>query len=188
MERGILLRRGAHVLVAFTPLYYQLPDELPIVRIQKWVGLVIFFASILAFEAVRLWWGLTFLGLRPHESRNIASHAWAAAGITVALWFFPQDIASVGLVGMALVDPLAGELRGRYKQQSLTIGIPVAVYFVLSSVVLLAYGFHSLPAVVIVSVIGATTAVVAERQKIPRIDDDFLMIVIPCLMMDLFMF
>jgi dolichol kinase len=183
MDRGHYLRRAIHMMIALAPIYYLIPEELPYVRIPRWSGLIIFLGAAVLIEVVRLVGGITFMGLRPHEARGIASFVWAAAGITIALWVFPPDIATAALVGMAFVDPLAGELRRTRGQGTLSVAIPVLVYFVISAAILSAYGYHSWTFVAILGVIGATSAVGAERWKAPKVDDDFLMIVLPGLLM-----
>ncbi|OGS52728.1 MAG: hypothetical protein A3K75_00510 [Euryarchaeota archaeon RBG_13_61_15] len=186
MRKEVVVRRAVHMLIALTPLYYLIPVDVPFIGVERWVLLICFFLAVVLFESIRLWKGFPLFGLRPHEARSIASFVWAAGGVTVALWLFPHEIAATALVGMALVDPLAGELRSRSKQNLLTIGAPVAVYFAIAATILYWLGDQPPFFLVTVSIIGATSAVGAERFKIPRIDDDFLMIVVPCLMMGLF--
>jgi len=188
MDQAVLFRRCLHCLLAFAPAYFLLPTELPVLGVGRWVLLILFFLAVSLVEVVRLVMGWTFFGLRPHERHQIASFVWAAAGVTVALWFFRDDIATAAIIGMALVDPLAGELRRVRPSSTVTIAVPIAVYVVISAVVFSAYGLMSDLSIVTVSIIGATTAVGAERKKIRYLDDDFLMIVLPCLLMELFAF
>jgi len=186
LHRDVLVRRAVHMLMALAPLYYLLPERLPVLETGRWVLLICFFAVVVAFESVRLWLGFTFVGLRPHEFRSIASFVWAAAGLTIALWLFPHDIATVAIVGMAVVDPLAGELRSRHSSAVVTVAIPVAVYFAIAAPVLWYMGPHSPFFAVILGVIGATAAVGSERRKVRGVDDDFIMTVVPCLLMWVF--
>jgi len=183
MDRGYYLRRAIHMLIALAPLYYVVPEELPYVHIPRWSGLIIFLATVVIIEVVRRTRRIPLPGLRPHEVRGIASFVWAAAGVTFALWLFPQDIATAVLVGMALVDPLAGEMRRTRGVGPISVAVPILVYFVISAVVLSAFGYHSRFFVVVLSLIGACAAVGAERWTVPKVDDDFLMIVVPGLMM-----
>lgn len=188
MEREVLFRRFVHCLIALAPVYYLLPVDIEPLGVRRWVLLIAFFAIVSSVEAARLLMGWTFFGLRPHERSQIASFVWAAAGITVALWFFREDVATAAIIGMAFVDPLAGELRKRGRVMHVTVGVPILAYAALSVTVLHLYGLMSPLSVVVVSIIGATTAVSAERRKVRYIDDDFLMIVVPCLLMELFAF
>jgi dolichol kinase len=188
MDRAVLLRRCLHCLIALSPVYFLIPVDLPVFGLRRWVLLIGFFAIVAGVEAIRLAKGWTFIGLRPHEAHHIASFVWAAAGITLALWFFREDVAVAALVGMAFVDPLAGELRRVRPEGTASTGLPILVYLAMSVAILYAYGRMSDLSIVVVSIIGATTAVAVERRKVRYLDDDFLMIIVPCLVMELFAF
>jgi hypothetical protein len=182
MRRDFAVRRLTHILIALAPLYYSLPVDLPYVGLRRWVLLIVFFAAVSMFEAVRLWKGITFLGLRPHERNQIASFAWAAAGITVVLWLFPHEIATAALIGMAIVDPLIGELRNSVDGR---IAVPVSfgVYFVLCvSALILTSDMSFLFAGALASV-GSAVAIASENLEIKFVDDDFLMAVLPAVAM-----
>ncbi len=183
MDRGHLLRRAIHMMTGLAPLYYVVPEEIPYIGIPRWSGLIIFLGAIVAIEVLRLRLGVTFLGLRQHEAKAIASCVWTAAGITVALWVFPHDIASASIVGMALVDPLAGEIRKMRGDGQASVLVPILAYSLVSAVVLSAFGYRDWRLVAVLSLVGAVSAVAAERWKVPRVDDDFLMIVVPGLLM-----
>ncbi|MDH3364933.1 MAG: hypothetical protein OEM29_02865 [Thermoplasmata archaeon] len=178
-DRGIVLRRMAHSLIALAPLYYLLPVEMPVSPIRRWHLLIAFFIIIMILEAVRLRRGITFLGLRPHEAHSIASFVWAAAGITFALWLMPMDIAVPVLIGMGLVDPLVGELRRTGARPAASISAPLLVYALICVATLLMMTEKDLVTILAVSCFGAFLAVGAERLDLPVIDDDFLMIVVP---------
>ncbi len=165
--------------MALAPLYYALPVNLPFLGIHRWSVVVAFFTVIMVFEVVRLWKGITFMGLRPHEKEQIASFAWAAAGITAVLWLCPHDIATAALIGMALVDPLAGELRMSGVRDGVTLPSTLVVYFVICIVSLLAWEVRPALESLLLSVVAAFLAVGSERIKTRYIDDDFLMSVVP---------
>jgi len=179
MDKARLFRRGVHCLIALAPMYYLLPDDLPIIGLRRWVLLIAFFSGIAAFEAFRLRKGIVVMGLRPHEKTSIASFVWAAAGITAALWLLPRDIASASLVGMAFADPLAGELRGARRPFSLQILLPTLAYMGIAAAALLVFEHRTSGMVVALSALGAVSAVLSERARIPHVDDDFVMIVVP---------
>ena len=179
MDRSVVLRRLVHCLVALAPLYYLLPVELPGTPIHRWHLLVAFFAAVMMFEALRLRRGITFLGLRPHECNTIASFAWAAAGITAALWLMPMEIATPVLIGMGLIDPLVGELRRLGAKLSTQMALPLLAYVLICATSLLLMVENNAALVAVVSILGAFLAVGAERLEIPVVDDDFLMVVVP---------
>lgn len=179
VKKEVVIRRGMHVLIGLAPLYYLLPDDLPIIGLRRWVLLIAFFAGIALFEGYRLRKGFTFLGLRPHEAHHIASFVWAAAGITAVLWLFPYDIATAALISMALVDPLAGELRAAKKGDSITIPVSLVAYFGLCSAGLVLWEWRGVQASIIMALSGSFVAVLSERFKVPYVDDDFVMVVLP---------
>lgn len=180
-----MLRRSVHLLVALAPLYYLLPTEFPGVPLRRWELLIALFAIVALFEAVRLRRGITFVGLRPHESRSIASFMWAAAGITIALWLMPMEVATPVLIGMGLCDPLAGELRRAKARKTSQIAYPIIVYFVICLVTLSLMTEARLELILAMSAVGAWLAIAAERAGVPLIDDDFLMIIVPGAFMSL---
>ena len=175
----MVLRRLVHCLVALAPLYYLLPVEMPGTPIHRWHLLIALFAAIMTFEAVRLRRRITFLGLRPHERDSMASFAWAAAGITAALWFMPMEVATPVLIGMALTDPLAGELRRLSARRSMQVAIPWLVYAAICVISISVMVENRFPMILAISILGASLAIASERLKIPVVDDDFLMIVVP---------
>lgn len=180
-----MLRRSVHLLVALAPLYYLLPAEFPGMPLRRWELLIALFAIVAVFEALRLRKGVTFVGLRPHESGSIASFMWAAAGITIALWLMPMEVATPVLVGMGLCDPLAGELRRAKAGKASQIAYPTVVYFVICFAALSLMTEARLELILVMSTVGAWLAIAAERAGVPVIDDDFLMIVVPGAFMSL---
>lgn len=179
MDKSIVVRRLVHCMIALAPLYYMLPVEIPGLPIRRWHLLITFFATIMVFEAVRLRRGISFFGLRPHERNSIASFAWAASGITAALWLLPMEIATPVLIGMGLVDPLAGELRRTGAAPLVQISMPLLAYVVICAAMLSLMAEKELVSVLVVSSLGAFLAVGVERLGLPGIDDDFLMIIVP---------
>ena len=185
MEKEVMVRRLVHSLVALTPVYYLIPEDLPLSPLKRWHLLVLFFTAIALFESIRLWKRATFFGLRPHEKESIASFAWAAAGVTLALWLMPWEIATPVLIGMGLVDPLAGELRRAGKHRFTATVIPLVVYVVICLMSFWTFTQLTWTQIMSFSCLGSCLAVAAERWRVPYVDDDFLMIVVPGLAMSL---
>lgn len=181
-----MFRRLLHCVMAFAPAYFLLPVDIPVLGVRRWVLLVAFILAVLLVEVVRLLKGWTFFGLRPHERNQIASFVWAAAGVTAALWLFREDVATAAIIGWALVDPLAGELRRKSPRMAVTVAVPIVAYFSIAVTGFLLWGMMPMLTVIVASVAGAATAVAAERQKIRYVDDDFLMVLLACLVMQLF--
>lgn len=181
MKREIVVRRIVHMLLALAPVYYLFPVELTQFGVRRWVLLVAFIGAIIAIETIRLAKGITFFGLRPHEKDQIASFVWAATGIVLTLWLFPQEIASAAIIGMALVDPLMGEMRRAGAKDRTTVSVSALAYFAISFSVLFAVGpFETVGCLALASV-GALLAIPSEWFEVPYVDDDFLMPVVPAI-------
>lgn len=185
MKKEITVRRLVHCLIALAPLYFLLPDDLPIIGLRRWVLLIAFIVGIGVFDAWRRHKGITFLGLRSHERKGIASYAWAAAGVTFVLWLITQDIATASLVSMAFVDPFAGELRSRYGKNPWIITSSGAVYFVLAFAVMALWADHDFAQSTLLALVGAAIAIPSELIKTKYFDDDFSMLVFPAMAMSL---
>ena len=183
MNKEVVTRRVIHCLIALAPAYYLLPVDLPMVGVHRWVVLIAFFAVVTIIEAIRLPKGILFLGMRPHEKEQIASFVWAAAGITAALWLFPHDIATGTIVGMAFVDPLAGELRSHKVGTLRCIVASLFAYLVICGTILVLANDRSQPALLLLALVGTAVAIGSEHFKNVYVDDDFLMLCAPGLAM-----
>lgn len=181
VSREALVRRGVHALIGLAPLYYLLPVEIDPLGVRRWVLLVAFLCAIIVFESVRLAKGWKLFGLRPHETKQIASFVWAAAGITATLWLFPVEVATAALVGMALVDPLAGVLRGAGVHDRTTLSSCLLAYFVIALPALALLGDLAFLESMVVAAVGAALAIPSEWFDVPYVDDDFLMLIIPAI-------
>jgi dolichol kinase len=181
VTREALVRRVVHALIGLAPLYYLLPVEIEPLGVRRWMLLVAFLCVIIAFESVRLAMGWKFFGLRPHETKQIASFAWAAAGITATLWLFPIEVATAALVGMALVDPLAGVLRGTGVRDKVTLSSCSVAYFAVALPPLALLGDLAFMGSMAAAAVGAALAIPSEWFDVPYVDDDFLMLVIPAI-------
>lgn len=184
-DREILVRRLMHCLIALAPLYFLIPDDLPVINLRRWVLLIVFFTAISIFDAWRRWKKIPVFGLRPHETDRIASFAWAAAGITFVLWLIPKDLATATLISMAFTDPLAGELRRIYGRNSMVLAISFVVFFFLAFSTLAIWADHTVVACVFIAAAGALAAIPSEAIKSPVVDDDFLMLAVPGVVMGL---
>jgi len=183
MRKEVAIRRVIHCLIALAPAYYLLPVDLPVIGVRRWVVLIAFFAIVILIEAIRLPKGILFLGMRPHEKGQIASFVWAAAGITATLWLFPHDIATAVIVGMAFVDPLAGEMRSRNIETWRNIFASSLAYFAICATILLLANDRSLPPLLALAAVGTVIAIGSEQFKNAHVDDDFLMLCAPGLAM-----
>ena len=175
MDMSRALRRIIHTLAAFGTVYYLVPGQV-VPGLPKNEALILLLMAILSFEAIRLHLKLRIVGLRPYEYSRLSSFSWAFMGICVVVLFFPFSIALPVLLGVALMDPLAGELRFLGHNKLANIIWPIS--FIMFAALLV---IHYSPPVLPVSMgfAGATISWLSEKMKFKSIDDDFLMSVLP---------
>lgn len=173
-EKEELFRRIIHSMTWVVLVYYFIPD--PLFGYPKNILLVLVLTFVLGFEAFRLYFGFQVYGMRDYEKRRVASYAWASIAAAVTLLFFPMYLAVLCLLGMGLVDPLIGELQSL--KPELYPYVPVLTWALLSVLILTILKDLSLPILIVFSALGAVTAVAAEYPTL-KVDDDFLMIVVP---------
>ncbi len=173
-EKEKLFRRIIHSMAWIVLVYYFIPD--PLFGYPKKILLAIALVFVLSFEALRLYFGFHVYGMREYEKRRFASYAWASIAAAITLYFFPMHLAALCLLGMGLIDPLIGEIQGL--KPELYPYLPFIGWSALGIIILTLLVDFSLSVILILSAVGAVTAVAAEYPTW-RIDDDFLMIVVP---------
>ncbi len=169
-----LTRRIIHSMVWIVLVYYLVPDRL--FSYPRDVFLIIILAIVLVFEGLRLYFGFSVYGMRDYEKRQFASYGWAAIAAAITLLFFPMHLAFVCLLGMGLIDPLIGEIQ--HRKPELYPYLPFLAWSLLAMLLFSILGVFSLPIIITFSMIGAAAAILAEYPTL-RIDDDFLMIIVP---------
>lgn len=175
VNRGSALRRLIHVLTAFGALYYFIPDHI-FPEITKESAFVILIMLILAFESFRIQMSLKIIGMRPYEYSRLSGFAWAFMGMATVDLFFPFYIALPSLLSMALMDPLAGEMRLRGMANKTIIIWPLS--FLIFAVCMVF--FHMQPLLTMLYAAGGSTAAwLSEHFKFKAVDDDYLMTVLP---------
>lgn len=155
--------------------YYYIPHYI-LPGLPKHEALIALLMVILAFESVRLQLNIRIAGLRQHEYYGLSSFSWAFMGICMVVLFFPFAIALASFMGMAFMDPLAGELRRIGRERLANVIWPIS--FILFTAVLF---FHYVPITIPFSMgfTGSTVSWLSEKLKFRSIDDDFLMSVLP---------
>jgi len=172
-------RRIFHVAVSLSVLYYWFPKrvvELGVSREEIAVAGVI---ALAVLEVLRLLKGKLVFPMREYERRQIGGHFWLVLGCAVALIFFEQRFVMLTILGTTLVDPLIGELRLRsFPRLAVVAGFLAwcAVATAAVAAASLATPFYLIP-------VGAAFAVGAEHRKIRYLDDNFLMNLVPLLVL-----
>jgi dolichol kinase len=175
MDYGHLFRRAFHLCAPLILVYYLLPHRFLGISKEAWLLLGLF--GLLILEAVRLFTGRIFFGLREYERKQISAYAWAGIGVTIAFLFFPIPFVICSVVGLGWTDPLIGEMRKR-KMMRYYPATPLAVYFIIAAACLFMSSNLSIIQVLILGFVGSVAAISVEKPKLP-IDDDFLMLIVP---------
>ena len=174
-------RRCFHAFGASFVFYYMLPDQDWINLIKFWVPLAILIFA-LSLEIIRLK-GLVssdhFFGLRMYEQKRIGSYVFFAVAVVILLLFFPQQIAIPCILCACLADPMMGEVRYHFgKKQGLILGFFVCFLFFI-----ITWYKADISLMVLVGIIGATGAVIGEYKKFWWLDDDFMIQIIPAILL-----
>ena len=164
---------GATVLV-----YYAIPNDFFVIA-PKAVILLAALAAMFLLEGLRHAAGLELPTIRPYEVHRVASFVFFSSALVIAVLLFPLPIAAAIVLGTALVDPIAGELRSQHASPLLAVGIPLAAYGLLAFVGLAAIGGWPAGDSALLAAAAAPLAVVAELPKYPWVDDDLVMTVVP---------
>ncbi len=174
-------RRVFHTFAASLLVYYMLPDIYWIETLKFWVPIfLLFFVFIL--EILRLKGFVSsnhFFGLRYYEKKRIGSYVFFGAGIFILLLFFPQQIAIPCILCASIADPVMGEIRNNFKgKQAVVIGFILCMFFFA-----IVFYKSSLWIMLLFSFVGASGAVFGEIKKFRWLDDDFLIQIIPAVLL-----
>ena len=173
-------RRTLHGLGAVALVYFAIPTDFFVVLPKEYV-LLLALAAVLALEVLRHAAGLELPTIRPYEASRVGSFAAFALAIVAAILLFPEPIACAVVLGAALVDPLAGELRLRPATRGLDVVVPFLAYGALAYLGLVVLGgWPALPSAPL-ALLAAAIAVAVERPKVWWFDDDLTMTLIPAL-------
>jgi hypothetical protein len=175
-------RRILHCLGALVLLYFALPRHL-IAWFTTEMLLLIALGLVLVLELLRWVIGVELPTIRSYEKARIASYTFYAVALVAAVLLFPLPIAIVVVLGTALVDPLIGEVRRSSRWGSTYPWFPWAVYVLLGTGGLVLVTHWPAFAAIIFSGIAGVIALAAERPKIPELDDDLAMTLVPALVL-----
>ena len=171
-------RRGLHLFGLAVLLYYVLPPRFFLV-VSNEEALLLALAVVLVLESLRLLGRVELPTIRPHERSTVASYTWFAIGLVTAVLLFPKPIAVVVVLGTAIIDPLIGELRLRPERSWANPAVPVVAYAAMAVPLLWGLGGWRIAPAFAVGIGVALLAVAIERPKVPSLDDDLLMTLVP---------
>jgi|SRR5271170_875834 len=175
-------RRVLHGLGAVALVYYALPNDFFLVAPKEFV-LIAVLVAVLVVEVLRHAIGLELPTIRPYEQDRLGSFAIFGFAIVVAILAFPLPIACAVVLGTAIVDPLAGELRGDERFRRLDVVAPFGVFAALAFVGLAVLGGWPVLPSVGLAVIAGAIAVAVERPKVWWVDDDLTMTLVPAVVL-----
>jgi hypothetical protein len=171
-------RRILHGLGAAVIVYYPLPTDFFVIAPKVYI-LLAALAAVLALEALRHAVDLDIPTIREYERERIGSFAVFAVSIVAVILVFPEPIAAAVILGTAIADPIAGELRRRPSPVGVDIAIPFAVYAALAFAGLAIVGSWPWVDSGVLALLAAAIAIAIERPKVWWLDDDLTMTLVP---------
>ncbi len=180
-------RRILHGLGAAVLVYYLLPANV-LLGIPNQAIPLIALAAVLVLEGLRLAGYVEIPVIRPYESHRLASYAYFAIALVVAVLLFPEPIAAAVILGTAIVDPLAGELRLSSRYRRLYPALPYAAYVGLTTLALVGIGHYPGGSAVGLALLAAALALIAEWPKWGPVDDDLAMTLVPAVALDVLVY
>lgn len=178
----VIWRRILHGAGALVLVYYVVPGGFFLVAPKEAV-LLAALAAVGVLEVLRLGFGAQLPSMRGYESDRLASYVFYAVALVIAILLFPPPIATAVILGTAMVDPLAGELRSSARWTRLSPWLPFVVYTGLATTSLAAVGRWPWPVAGGLGALAAVVAVGVERWRFRWLDDDLTMTVVPALVL-----
>ena len=174
-------RRIFHTFSASFILYYMLPDIYWINLLKIWIPVAILI-FIFILEYLRINGKVNsnhFFGLRMYEKKRISSYLFFGIAVFILLLFFPQQIAIPCILCASIADPVMGEVRHRFGEKKVyVVGFLICIIFFF-----LAWNKAEFWFGLLVSIIGAIGAVLGETRKLKWLDDDFMIQMIPAILL-----
>lgn len=175
-----IARRITHCLGVLVLIYYALPAGVFVIVSKEEVLLAALVAAWM-LEGLRHALHFDLAMIRPHERDRVASYPFYATALAGAILLLPIPIAAAVILGTALVDPLAGELRLNERTRVLYPALPFLVYAFLAWTGLALVGGWPWGWSAMLALLAAAIGISAEYPKIPWIDDDLVMTFAPAL-------
>ena len=174
-------RRVFHTFAASFLVYYLLPND-------KWINIgkiiipviIIFCMVIIEYRRIR---GdldhKRFFGLRNYEKKRPASYLYFGVAVLLLFLLFPQQIAIPCILCASFTDPIIGESRFYLgKKRAYVIGFVISVLFFLVT-----WYRADWWVLILISLLGATGAIIGEAKKLKLLDDDFMIQMLPAVLL-----
>ncbi len=175
MDGASMFRRVFHLASPIFLGYYLLPEDLG-GGITRTAITFLFLGTAFCVEIARIALGIRLFGMRTYEGQRVSAYAQGAFGLAVGLILVrdPNIVVPVFL-GMAWIDPLAAMARKRKWPRVL----PGAAYFAVFVGAETVMNAFQLPVRILFAAVATVAALVVEGPRIPQVDDDLLMQVVP---------
>jgi len=174
-------RRVFHTFASSFLIYYLLPDD-PLITTLKTliaVGIVVFVIILEYLRIKGILHSSNFFGLRIYEEKRPASYVYFGVALLILLVFFPQQIAIPCILCACFSDPIIGEIRHRFGKKEAYIGGFLICMFCF----LITWHTVDISILLPISILGASAAVIGEAKKFWLIDDDFMIQMLPAVIL-----
>lgn len=180
MDGGAAFRRAFHLASPLFLGYYLIPEDLG-GGITRTALTVLFLGTAACVEIARIALGVKLFGMRPYEGNRVSAYAQGTAALAFGIFIVgePQIVVPV-FFGMAWIDPLSAYARGR----GWTRWIPVLAYGALflgieAALAPFVPNPFSWSTKVLFAALATATAMPLEGPRLPQLDDDLLMQIVP---------
>ena len=175
--RGHIFRRFFHLIMCVLPfIYFEYGEQFAAsvgMSLDEVVASIVIIAVV--GEGIRLKLGFTVFGQREYESKQVSALAWGALAIGLVFLITPtKEYAYPLIFSLTFGDPFMGELRRKGMESKKVIF--AACVFVLGIWLACWYAFGT---PIILCLIIAPIAVLAETPRLRYIDDNATMLLIP---------
>lgn len=176
MDGSSAFRRVFHIASPIFLSYYLLPEPLG-GGITRTSVTLLFLGTAACVEIARIALGIKLFGMRPYEGQRVSAYAQGALGLAFGLFLIkdPNIVVPV-FVCMAWIDPLAAEARRNSWPRA---GVIAAYFSLFLATEYVMSGIQSFDWQFILAVFATGAAMIVEGPKIPQIDDDLLMQIVP---------
>ncbi len=175
MERSAVFRRVFHVASPAFLAYYLIPETVT-PNITRLSLAILFVGTAGCIEIARIALGLRLFGMRPYEGQRVSAYAQGLLGLVVGIFLFPEAVVVPVFFGMAWIDPLRSLCRKRGWSVVWPIAAYAGLFFTLQTLV---PGVPSIVARTVYTAVATTVAMSVEGPRIPQVDDDLMMQILP---------
>ena len=175
MDRSAAFRRAFHIVSPLFLGYYLIPETVT-PNITRLSLAILFIGTAGCIEIARIALGVRLFGMRPYEGQRVSAYAQGLVGLVLGVLYFPEVIVVPVILGMAWIDPLRSWCRAR----RWSILLPTAAYGILFFTTQTALGgIPSVTARIAYAGVATVVAMAVEGPRIPQVDDDLMMLLLP---------